>query len=118
MTQLVSINAAVGVGCVKIGPTVLMVLAVLAASPAAAAGMQVCTPDPAIARMSPDQVKARARMMGFKVQTVEPDQGCWRVEATDDRGRKLVLRLHAGTGEMMAKVDANAIDRHATAATD
>lgn len=94
------------------------VLSILAVAPAAASGMAVCSADPSVVRMSPEQVKARARMMGFKVTSVEPDQGCWRVEATDDRGRKMVLRLHAGTGELMARIDPAAVDRRATAATD
>ncbi|MBX3532108.1 MAG: PepSY domain-containing protein [Rhizobiaceae bacterium] len=94
------------------------VLGVLAVAPVMAAGMPVCSADPSVIRMSPEQVKARARMMGFKVVSVEPDQGCWRVEATDDRGRRTVLRIHAGSGEVMARIDPAAIDRRATAATD
>lgn len=107
-----------GVGCVKMRFVCAAMMAMLPSPGALAAGMPVCTADPAIQRMSPAQVSARARIMGFKVIAVEPDQGCWRVEATDDRGRKVVLRLHAGTGELMARIAADAVDRHATASTD
>ncbi len=85
---------------------------------ALAGGMPACTATPYTARMSSEQASARARMMGFKVKAVEPDEGCWRIEATDDRGRKLVLRLHAGTGELMARIAADAVDRNLTASTD
>lgn len=103
----------------KAGFLVAASVGLVACGSAFASGMPVCTADPAVMRMSVEQVSARARMMGFKVGAVEPDQGCWRVEATDDRGRKLVLRLHAGTGEMMARIAADAVDRSTrTAATD
>jgi hypothetical protein len=95
-----------------------IVLAALWVAPAATAGMPTCNGDPSIARMSPDQVTARARLMGYKVRAMDPDAGCWRVEATDDRGRRVLLRLHAGTGELMARLPADGLDRSATAATD
>jgi hypothetical protein len=80
--------------------------------------MPTCQGDPAVARMSPDQATARARLMGYTVRGVDADGGCWRLDATDDRGRKVLLRLHAGTGELMARLPADALDRSATAATD
>jgi len=96
----------------------VVLVAVLGVGHASASGMQACTADPAAFRMSTEQAKARARMMGYKVTSVEPDQGCWRIEATDDRGRRQVLRMHASTGELMARFMPDAIDPRATAATD
>ncbi len=93
------------------------VLGALVASPAFAGGVPACTPDPYTIRMSPAQASARAKLMGYKVVAVEPDAGCFRVEARDDRGRRTVLLLHAGTGEMMARVDPLSVDRIATAST-
>lgn len=96
----------------------LFLLMSVAATPSWATGMQVCTADPATPRMSAEQASARARLMGYKVVAIEPDQGCWRVEVIGDRGRKYVLRLHAATGEMMARFEPGGIDRSQTAATD
>lgn len=96
----------------------LAALPVAASLPAMAAGMPACPADPHAVRMNVAQASARARMMGFKVVSVEPDEGCWRVEATDDRGRRTVLRLHAATGELMARFSPDAVDAGVTASTD
>ena len=101
------------------GFLVLSVLALVAGTlPAGASGMAVCTAHPSAFRMNVEQISARARMMGYRVVRVVPDEGCWRVEAIDDRGRRPVLRLHAASGELMARFAPGEVDTHATASSD
>jgi hypothetical protein len=53
--------------------------------------------------MSIEQVNSRAQSMGYTVEQIERDDGCWEIEGRDRNGLKVEFKLHPTTGELVTR---------------
>jgi hypothetical protein len=60
-----------------------------------------CTNEPFERWMSIEQAAAKAAELGYKVHSIEADDGCWEIEGRDAKGVKWEIRLHPVTGEIV-----------------
>lgn len=60
-----------------------------------------CTSEPFESWMSVEAAAARATELGYQVRSIEADDGCYDIEARDDKGVKYEIHLHPLTGEIV-----------------
>jgi hypothetical protein len=60
--------------------------------------------------MSVSDITARAASMGLDVREVERDDGCYEVKGRDGEGRRVELKLHPATAEIVKRTERVARD--------
>lgn len=60
-----------------------------------------CTNEPFERWMSIEQAAAKAAELGYKVHSIEADDGCYEIEGRDAKGVKYEIHLHPLTGEIV-----------------
>jgi hypothetical protein len=82
--------------------TALIATALIAMlAPAAAYASDDCPNVPRDQWMSEAAIIEKAAGMGYEVRTVEADDGCYEVKATDQAGRLFEIEFHPGTGDVI-----------------
>lgn len=62
-----------------------------------------CTSEPRARWMATADMQARVEKLGFTVQRLEADDGCYEVHATRKNGDRVKMKLHPITGAVVAE---------------
>lgn len=76
-----------------------LALAGLISGPAFASGG--CPRRPADQWLKADQIRAKAEELGYRVQSIDQDDGCWEIKGTDRDGRKAEVHLDPVTAAVV-----------------
>lgn len=75
--------------------------AITVATPVMAFATDTCPDVPKDQWMSETAITEKAAAMGYAVQSVETDDGCYEVKATDQAGKLFEIEFHPGTGDVI-----------------
>ena len=82
--------------------TILILAALLASATAAqATGLYTCEPVAKDKWLTQDQLKQKLTAIGWKVNRMKPDGGCWEVYGTTPDGLRVEGYFEPATGEQL-----------------
>jgi hypothetical protein len=79
----------------------LLSITVATTSTAHATGLYKCEPVDKAKWLSEGQLKAQLSKIGWKVNRMKPDGGCWEVYGTTPNGLRVEGYFHPATGEQL-----------------
>jgi hypothetical protein len=79
----------------------LVIASTVGATPATATGRYTCEPVAQEKWLTEQQLKEKLTSIGWKVNRMKPDGGCWEVYGTTPDGKRVEGYFHPATGEQL-----------------
>ena len=73
----------------------------IAAPALADGGRAACSASPVLTAVPASTVLGSLERLGYRVDRMKAEHGCWKVTASNDSGYPIKALYHAGTGELM-----------------